>query len=137
MPVLVMSVHPVQAYAVRMIRSGANGYLTKVTALEELIEAIQTVVTGRNYITLAVAEYLAASLQGGPGKGLHAGLSNREFQVFRMLAQGKTLKEIADRCQVSPNTVSTYRARVLEKLKITNNAQLTCYAIEHSLIDYP
>ncbi len=134
-PVLTISVHSEQAYAVRMIRSGASAYLTKCSTPDVLIEAIKTILSGHKYIAPAVAECLAAIVQIGSMKPPHELLSNREFQILQMLVMGKALKAIADELCVSPNTVSTYRTRVLDKLHVKSNAELARYAIENHLID--
>lgn len=134
-PVLVFSVYPESTHAIRMLRSGARGYLNKATSLDELMNAVRTLLAGKRYITPRVAESLVESIQDGPPKALHECLSNREFQVLPMLAVGMRLKEVAGKLGLSTNTVSTYRRRVLEKLGIKNNAELTRYVVEHCLID--
>jgi DNA-binding NarL/FixJ family response regulator len=133
-PILVFSVHPEESYAVRMIRSGASGYLNKSTGLEQLIRAVRCILSGEEYVTPSVAKCLVERVRDKPMERLHEVLSNREFQVLRMLAMGHSLKEIAGDLSLSANTVSTYRARVLDKLKLTTNADLTRYALNHSLI---
>src|SRR5688572_3940334 len=135
-PILALSMHPEPTYAVRMIVSGASGYLNKAaTSATQLTMAIKTLLSGHKYITPQVAEYLAEGLSACSAQPLHELLSNREFQVFRMLATGRPLKEIAGELFVSAATVSTYRSRVLEKLNVDSNAQLVRYAMKHSLID--
>jgi DNA-binding NarL/FixJ family response regulator len=133
-PILVFSMHPEESYAVRMIRAGASGYLNKSTALDELISAVQGVLLGQEYVSPAVARCLMERVREKPVDRLHETLSNREFQVLRMLAMGCSLKEIAADLSLSANTVSTYRTRVLDKLKVKSNAELTRYALTHSLI---
>ena len=134
-PVLVFSVHPEATYAVRMIRSGACGYLNKATGSNELITAIQTILDGRKYLSPQVAECLVKSIQSDSLAVPHELLSNREFQILRLLGAGKSLKEIAGRLSVSASAVSTYRARVLKKLGVKSNAELARYAVEQCLIE--
>ncbi|MGC3973502.1 MAG: response regulator transcription factor [Nitrospira sp.] len=137
MPILVLSMHPEEHYAVRMIRSGARGYLNKSTTDSVLLtEAIRSVLAGHKFITAAVAECLAETVYAGshPSSVLHQILSNRELQIFQMLAAGTPIKEIAGSLFISAATVSTYRTRVLTKLGLDSNAELVRYALEHSLI---
>jgi two-component system, NarL family, invasion response regulator UvrY len=134
-PVLVLSMHPENQYAVRAIRGGAAGYLTKESAASELITAIRKVATGGRYINEAVAGHLAEAVVRPIAAEPHAGLSNREFQVLRMLAAGRMLRDIATELSLSEKTITTYRTRILEKLGLHNNAELTRYALEHHLID--
>ena len=134
-PVLAISTHSEQAYAVRMIRSGASAYLTKSSTPDVLINAVKTILSGHKYIGPEVAECLATSVQVGSLKPTHELLSNREFQILQLLVMGKPLKAIADELCVSPNTISTYRTRVLDKLHVRSNAELARYAIENHLID--
>jgi DNA-binding NarL/FixJ family response regulator len=137
MPVLVFSMYPEKMYAVRMIRGGASGYLNKATTGPGLLmEAIKSVVVGRQFITPLVAECLANTLRmrSAPSCTPDQLLSDREFQIFEMIAVGKQIKEIASELCVSPVTISTYRARILRKLGLKSNADLVRYAIEHALI---
>jgi two-component system, NarL family, invasion response regulator UvrY len=134
--VLVLSMHPEDQYAVRMMKAGALGYLTKESAPEELISAIRKISTGGRYISSKLAEEMAVALDTNSPKLPHQTLSNREFQVMRMLASGKSLKEIADEMNISEKTVTTYRARILEKMNLHNNVELTLYAIEHRLLPW-
>lgn len=137
MPILVLSMHPEEHYAVRMIRSGARGYLNKATTDSLLlIEAIRSLLAGHKFITPAVADCLAETVCAGshPSSEPHQILSNRELQIFQMLAAGKPVKEIAGTLFISAATVSTYRTRVLTKLALDSNADLVRYALEHSLI---
>jgi two-component system invasion response regulator UvrY len=134
-PVLVFSVHPEATYAVRMIRSGACGYLNKATGSNELISAIETILDGRRYLSPQVAECLVKSVQSDSLAVPHELLSNREFQILRLLGSGKSLKEIAGQLSVSASAVSTYRARVLKKLGVKSNAELARYALEQCLIE--
>jgi len=134
--VLVLSMHPEDQYAVRMMKAGASGYVTKESAAEELISAIRKVAPGGRYISPKLAEAMAVALDDHSAKLPHQLLSNREFQVMRMLASGKSLKEIAEELFLSEKTVTTYRARVLEKMKLRNNVELTLYAIENKLLPW-
>lgn len=133
-PVLILSMHPEDQYALRVLRAGASGYLNKVTAHDEFIKAIQTVLIGRKYITPSIAEKLAGALSDDAAKLPHENLSDREFDVLKMLATGKSVSEIADQFSLSATTVSTYRARILEKMQMKTNADLTRYALEKNLI---
>jgi two-component system invasion response regulator UvrY len=135
LPVLVLSIHPENQYATRMLRAGASGYVTKDTAPEELIRAIRKVHKGGHYVSASLAESLAASLTGEAGRGRHENLSDREFDVMRKLASGKTVTQIAEELFLSIKTVSTYRARVMEKMGFSNNAELTRYAVENDLVE--
>jgi two-component system invasion response regulator UvrY len=135
LPVLVLSMHPEEQYAIRSIRAGASGYLTKESASDELIEAIRRVARGRRYITSSLAEKMAFQMELDTKKSLHESLSDREYQVLCMIASGKTVKEIAEVLSLSVKTISTHRTRVLKKMDMKNNAQLTHYAIKHGLID--
>ncbi len=134
LPVLIMSMHPEDQYALRVLKAGASGYLNKDSVHEELIKAIQTVKLGRKFITPSIAEKLAGALNLPAHAALHEQLSNREFDVLLMLASGKSISEIATRLSLSATTISTYRARILEKMKMRSNAELTRYAIEKGLI---
>jgi two-component system, NarL family, invasion response regulator UvrY len=132
--VLVLSVHPEDQYAVRALRAGASGYLTKDHSPEELTEAIRRVHRGHKYISPQLAERLAADLTVGAREVRHEVLSDREYDVLCLLGSGRTVKEIAQSLQLSPKTVSTYRTRVLEKMHATSNADLVRYAAVHGLI---
>jgi DNA-binding NarL/FixJ family response regulator len=132
--VLVLSIHPVDQFAMRVLRAGAAGYLTKETAPEELIGAIRKVHAGGRYISGALAEVLAAELAEDQDRPRHATLSDREYEVFRLLASGRTVSEIGTELCLSVKTVSTYRVRVLEKLGMQTNAQLMHYALTHGLM---
>ena len=135
LPVLILSMHPEEQYAVRAMRAGAAGYLTKESAPDELIEAIKKVARGGKYITASLADKLADEI-GEPSKGmLHERLSDREYQVMCMIASGKTVKEIGCELNLSVKTISTHRARLLRKMNMRNSAQLTHYAIKHKLVD--
>jgi two-component system invasion response regulator UvrY len=134
LPVLVLSMHPEEQYAVRVLKAGAAGYLTKESAPDELITAIRRVSRGRKYVSSFLAEKLAFDLERDTQKPLHETLSDREYQVMCMIASGKRAKEIAEELYLSVKTVSTYRSRILEKMKMKNNAELTHYAIKHRLV---
>jgi DNA-binding NarL/FixJ family response regulator len=134
LPVLVLSMHPEEQYAVRVLKMGASGYLTKASASDELIKAIKKISTGKRYISDSLAEKLALDLDIDTEKLPHEYLSDREFQVMCMIASGKTVTNIAEELSLSVNTISTYRVRVLDKLKMTTNSELTRYAIKNQLV---
>lgn len=133
-PVLMLSMHPEEQYAVRVLKAGASGFLNKQSATEELLNAIHKVLSGRKYITTSVAEQLAESLNDKNSKSVHELLSDREMQVFQLIASGKTVSEIATQISLSVNTISTYRVRILEKINLKNNAELTRFAIDNNLV---
>jgi len=133
LPVLIMSMYPEDQYALRVLKSGAAGYLSKERIHDELIPAIQTVLNGRKFITPSIAEILAGSLEEKTEQK-HELHSNREFDVLKLLASGKSVSDIADQLSLSVTTVSTYRSRILEKMKMHSNADLTRYALEKNLI---
>lgn len=133
-PVLILSMHAENQYAVRALRAGASGYLTKETASDTLLAAIGKVARGGRYVTPSLAEQLAARLHVDDAQPLHATLSDREFQVLRFLASGSTVGEIAALLSLSVKTISTYRARILEKTGLRNNAELMKYALEQGLL---
>jgi two-component system, NarL family, invasion response regulator UvrY len=133
LPVLMLSMHAEEQYAVRCLRGGASGYIQKDTTPQELIAAIERVASGRRYVSGAVAELLADQLQGGDREP-HERLSRREFEVFRLLASGTTATEIAAMLNISVKTVSTYRARILEKTGFRSNADIISYAIRNELV---
>jgi two-component system, NarL family, invasion response regulator UvrY len=133
LPVLIMSLHPEEHFAVRALRAGASGYLTKAAAPEALIDAVQKVTRGGKYISQAVAERMAADL-GGRAPVPHERLSDREFEVMRGIAEGASVSEIAARMHLSVKTVSTYRTRLLDKMSMSTNAELTRYAIQNGLV---
>ncbi len=134
LPVLILSVHPEHRFAVRALKAGAAGYVTKDTAVEELVQAIRKIVAGGKYVSISLAEKLVEELETGD-KLPHENLSDREFQVMRMLAAGKTRNEIADELSISLSTVNTYRNRIMEKMRMQTNTDLTRYAVEHGLIE--
>jgi DNA-binding NarL/FixJ family response regulator len=135
LPVLILSMYPEEQYAVRCLRAGASGYLTKESAPDELVTAVQKVVSGGKYVSSLLAERLAFKLEIDTEKPLHETLSDREYQVMCMMASGKTLTEIADNLSLSVKTISTYRSRILEKMDMTNNAQLMHYAMKRGLVE--
>lgn len=135
LPILVLSMHPEDQYAVRVLRAGAAGYLTKEAAERDLVQALRRVAAGGRYLTPALAEALLAHFDADAGTAPHALLSDREFQVLRLLASGKPVSSIGEELALSVKTVSTYRARLLQKMGMKNNAELTRYAIENSLLD--
>lgn len=131
--VIMLSLYPEREFALRAIKAGASGYLTKDRSPSELVKAVEEVVAGRRYITASLANQIADLLDRGQPETLHASLSDREMQVLRLLGQGKAVSIIADELALSVKTVSTYRGRLLEKLKLTTTADLIRYAIEHHL----
>lgn len=133
LPVLIMSIHPEDQYALRVLKAGAAGYLNKESIHNELIPAIKAVQIGRKFITPVVAELLAESLNTNNSEK-HDLLSNRELDVFKLLASGRSISEIAEQLSLSATTISTYRARILEKMQMSNNADLTRYALQKNLI---
>jgi len=135
LPVLILSIHPEEQYAVRVLKAGAAGYMTKESAPEELVKAVRKVIRGSKYISPSLAEKLAFDLETDSEKPLHETLSDREYQVMCMIASGKTVKEIAKKLYLSVKTISTHRARILGKMKMKTNAELTHYAIKNRLVD--
>ena len=134
-PVLLLTMHPEQQYARRALKAGAAGYLTKDSVPDELKTAIKKIVAGGRYVSMTLAEKLAVDLRQGADLPAHELLSDREFQVLRMLASGKTVKEMAQELSLSVKTVSTYRSRILEKTGMKTNADLIRYALEAQLVD--
>ena len=134
LPVLILSVHSEEHYAIRVLKAGASGYLNKESAPEELIQAVRRLLMGKKYITPTIAEQLASGLDKDSEKPLHEILSDREFEVLKLLASGKSVSDIADQMVLSVTTVSTYRARIMAKMNLKTNADLTLYAIENKLI---
>jgi DNA-binding NarL/FixJ family response regulator len=135
LPVLILTIHSEEQYAIRALRAGAAGYLTKESAPEQLVEAVRKVVRGGKYVSPAVAERLAYNLGRDPDQPLHETLSDREYQVLRMVASGQTVSEVAEALALSVKTVSTYRTRILEKMGMKTNAELTHYAIKNRLVE--
>lgn len=134
LPVLILSIHPEEQYALRVLKAGASGYLSKDMAPDELVNAVQRVMLGKKYITASIAEKLASVLDNANARQPHENLSDREFSVLKMLAAGKSVSEIAETLFLSVTTVSTYRSRILAKMNMKNNADLTLYSIENKLI---
>ena len=134
LPVLILSIHPEEQYALRVLKAGASGYLSKDMAPDELVIAVQKVMLGKKYITVSVAEKLASVFDREKDKDPHEYLSDREFNVLKMLAAGRSVSEIAETLFLSVTTVSTYRARIMAKMNLRNNAELTLYCIEHKLL---
>ena len=134
MAILVLSVHSEEQYAVRVLKAGASGYISKSSASDELVRAIKTVNSGGKYITNATAERLVREIEDDTSKPFHEKLSDREYQVMCMIASGKTVRDISEYLCLSVKTVSTYRARILMKMKMKNNSELTFYAIKNKLI---
>ena len=132
--VLIVSMFAEDQYAIRCLRAGAHGYLNKAGDPNELIAAVRTIAQGRKYVTPAVSEMLVNHLAEPQGETLHSTLSERELQTLLKIASGKKLSDIAEELMLSPKTVSVYRARLLEKLKLDNNAELTVYAIRNELV---
>jgi len=135
LPVLVLSMYPEDQYAVRALKAGASGYLTKQSAPEQLDQAIRTVAAGRKYVSASLAQELANAIQDDGDKPLHEKLSDREYQTLCMIASGKTLSQIAAELNLSVKTVSVYRARLLEKMRMKNNAELTHYGLKCGLVE--
>ncbi len=134
LPVLMLSMHPEEEYAIRALRAGASGYVTKDSAAEELVGAIRKVLSGGRYVSSSLAEKLAFEMEADAGKLPHETLSDREYQVLRMIASGKTVTEIGQELSLSVKTISTYRSRILEKMRAKNNAELTRYAFANRLV---
>lgn len=134
LPVLVLSVHPENQFAVRVLKSGASGYMTKETAPEELVGAVKKVLAGGRYVSTALAETLAGSLSESK-RAPQEKLSDREFQVLRLIASGKMVTDIAREMSLSVKTISTYRSRLLAKMGMKNNAELMYFAIQHKLVE--
>jgi two-component system, NarL family, invasion response regulator UvrY len=134
LPVLIMSMYPEDQYALRVLKAGASGYIGKETIHDDIIKAIETVSLGRKFITPSIAEKLAETLNSRSVAHLYEKLSDREFDVFKLLASGKTVTEIGDQLSLSATTVSTYRSRIMDKMNMRSNAELTRYALENNLI---
>lgn len=133
-PVLILSAHSAEEYAVRSIKAGASGYLTKESAPDELVKAVEYILGGKRYITPEIAELLIDSYGTDLDKAPHEALSNREFEVMKLIAAGQSISEMAESLSLSTNTVSTYRARILEKMRMHSNTELIKYAIFHKLV---
>jgi DNA-binding NarL/FixJ family response regulator len=135
LPVLILSMYPEEQFAIRAIRAGASGYLTKECAVDELVLAIRKTLKGEKYITGSLAEILAVELDSDPEKPCHETLSDREYQVMLMIASGKPVGAIAKELQLSVKTISSYRANILLKTRMKNNAEITHYAIQNKLVE--
>jgi two-component system invasion response regulator UvrY len=135
LPVLILSAHAEEQYAVNLLRAGASGYINKETASTQLVGAVRTAVQGRKYVSPTLAQVLAEGISGNGDEPLHGSLSQREFQIFCKLAGGQAVSQIAEELHLSVKTVSTYRTRVLEKMGMKSNADLTYYAVKNGLID--
>jgi two-component system, NarL family, invasion response regulator UvrY len=133
-PVLILSMHPEELYAIRALKAGASGYMTKESAPEELVKAVKLILQGRKYITPSLAEKMAENLGTDFTRLPHELLSDRELDVLKMIAEGKTVTEIAAVLSLSVNTISTYRSRLMEKMNLKTNSELTYYAISNGLI---
>lgn len=132
--VIMLSVYPESQFALRAIRSGANGYLNKGCEPEELLAALRRAAEGGTYVTPTIAELMAHDIRRDSSRAPHESLSNREFQVLQLLAQGRAVGEIAQQLSLSANTISTYRTRILQKLHVANNIELAAYATRHQLV---
>ncbi len=135
LPILILSMHPEDRFALRVLKTGAAGYVTKESAPEELVKAIRKVYQGGKYVSATLAEKLAVGIEEDTGKPLHESLSDREYEILQMIATGKKTGEIARELSLSVRTVNTYRTRIFEKMHMKTNAQLIHYALEHRLID--
>lgn len=134
LPVLMLSMHPEDQYAIRALRAGASGYVTKGCSPVELLAAMQLAMQGKKYVSHALAEVLVSTMNGGGEKPIHSELSNREYQILCMIGSGKTVSSIGDELALSVKTISTHRANLLKKMNLKNNAELTRYAIEQHLV---
>lgn len=135
LPVLILSMYPEDQYAIRALKAGAAGYLTKQSAPEQLVHAIRQVASGKKYVSAALALELADAISDDSERPAHEKLSDREYQTLCLIASGKTLTQIGEELNLSVKTVSVYRARLLEKMKLRNNAELTHYGLKHGLVD--
>lgn len=136
LPVLVLSMHPEDQFAVRLLKAGASGYMTKESAPDELVGAVKKAVAGGRYVSVPLAEKLASLIVHDPSSAPHESLSDREFLILRMIASGKPVGVIARELSLSVKTVSTYRARLLEKMCMSNNSELIHYAFQNQLVDH-
>ena len=134
MPVLILSIHPENQYALRVLKAGGNGYISKDCPRAEFVTAVRTILSGKKYISAEIAEKLASRFNKDTSKEQHELISDRELQVLKLIASGKTVSEIADELSLSAATISTYRSRLLEKMNLKNNAELTHYAINNALV---
>ena len=135
LPVLILSVSPEAEFAERTLRAGAAGYINKQFASDEILLAVRKVLSGGTYVSATIAEKLASSLKGGDSRALHEKLSNREFQIFRLIALGRSVKEIASELALSEKTVGTYLARIREKTGLSSHVEITRYAFQNKLVE--
>ena len=135
LPVLMLSMYPEEQYAIRALKAGAAGYLNKQSAPEQLVTAIRQVASGKKYVSASLAEELANAITDDDERPLHERLSDREYQTLCLIASGKTLTQIREELNLSVKTVSVYRARLLEKMRLSNNAELTHYGLKHGLVE--
>lgn len=135
LPIIVLSMYPEDQFALRVIKAGAMGYLTKNTSSSELLKAIKTILKGEQYITRSIARLLTEGLRSDSKKLLHENLSNREFQVLLLIASGKSISDIALELSLSVKTISVYRAHILNKMNLKNNSEITYYAFKHGLVE--
>jgi two-component system, NarL family, invasion response regulator UvrY len=135
LPVLIISMYPEEQYALRALKAGARGYLTKKSAADELVFAVKKILSGKRYVSPTFAEQLVLDFESDTEKPAHERLSNREFQVMRMFGSGKTMKEIAEELNLSVNSIRTYRVRILEKIGLKKTNELIHYAVTHSLVE--
>lgn len=135
LPIIVISMHPEEQFALRVLKLGASSYIRKDSAAQELIKAVEAALRGSKYITPSIAEKLALNLERDQEGPTHEALSDREYQVMCLLASGKTVKEAANDLSLSVKTISTYRTRILEKMNVENNSQIMRYAVRHGLVD--
>ncbi len=134
LPFLVLSMYPEEQYAIRVLKAGASGYLNKDSAPEELVKAINRVLSGKKYITPSIAERLVTTVDQHDREFIHESLSDREFEVLKLLASGKSVSDISDQISLSVSTISTYRARIMTKMNLKTNTDLIMYSIDHKLI---
>lgn len=134
LPVLIISMHPEEDYAVRALKAGASGYVSKASRISEFVEAITKVASGRKYVSESLAENMALLLDKDAGDKPHLSLSDREFEVFSKLAVGQSVSDIGNEMNLSVKTISTYRSRIMEKMNLQSNAELAIYAVEHKII---
>jgi two-component system invasion response regulator UvrY len=134
LPILILSMHHENQYAIRVLKAGASGYLNKDSAPEDLVKAVNQVLLGKKYITSSIAEKLVSAVDQDGKKFTHEYLSDREFEVLKLLAAGKSVSDISEQISLSVSTISTYRARIMTKLSLRTNADLTLYSFEHKLI---
>jgi len=133
--ILILSMHPEERFALRALKAGASGYLSKEAAARELVTAIRKIMSGGRYVSANLADHLLSNLDNDLGKLPHENLSNREFEIFRLIAKGKSVGQIAEELILSVNTITSYRSRMMEKMNFSSNAEIVRYAIEHKLIE--